>query len=74
MYFLHGWVDAICPAVMYMFDVDDNKILVQHKPRKRINLFFKFPCTILVELLLEHSFLLLTDTLKINPTLLQYVN
>lgn len=30
MYFLHGWVDAICPAVMYMFDVDDNKILSFH--------------------------------------------
>ena len=35
---------------------------------------FNLPCIILVELLLEQSSFLLTDTLKINPTLLQFVN
>lgn len=35
---------------------------------------FNLPCIILVELLLEQSSFLLTDTLKINLTLLQYVN
>ena len=35
---------------------------------------FNLPCTTPVELLLEQSSFLSTDTLKINPTLLQYVN
>ena len=35
---------------------------------------FNLPCTILVELQLEQHPLLSADTLKINPTLLHYVN
>ena len=35
---------------------------------------FNLPCTILVELQLEQHSLLSADTLKINPTLLHYLN
>ena len=44
------------------------------KTQKRIILFLTSPCTILVELQLEQHSLLSADTLKINPTLLHYVN
>ena len=44
------------------------------KSQKRIILFLTSPCTILVELQLEQHSLLSADTLKINPTLLHYVN
>ena len=73
MYFWDGWVDAKCSAVMYMFDVNEDKILVLHKPRKGLIHILTSPVPFLWNSC-QGKVHCCTDTLKINPTLLHYVN